>query len=264
MPRKQLFTIKQEPEDSMEFGDLFPMVHHFSFSSFTKNETYGMESMESTSPEPISPESTSPESTSPKESSEIFIPALWSIEKGKIDDEYPEGVPPHASLATFGVTKEEVVSKFIPPPRQLPHDVMDRAEDMKEQENNYLEDFIEAMLNKYPVDGSYHANKARKYSFEQDISSDEANRRQRTQERKSNNDRSMESRYRKKVERAVNAYTVLHLRERILEYQTRMNFMKELLLQTNSMDEQSDDLSSFDESDMESMESLSSISSHYE
>lgn len=243
MPRKQSFNIKQEPEDSMDFNEIFPMVHHFSFSSLTSNDTFGMEPMESKSPK-----------------ADNNIPALWSLEKGKIDDEYPEGVPPNKTLADFGVTKKEVIEKFIPHRREPPHDVhiMDRAEEMKEQERIYHEHFIETMLNKYPVDNSYHANKARKYSPDQDTSSDETSRRQRSEARKSNNDKSMESRYKKKVERAVNAYTIIHLRERILEYQNRMNFMKEMLLQTNSLDEQSDDLSSFDESDMESLSSISS------
>lgn len=226
----------------MEFGDLFPIVHHFSFSSFTSNDTLGMmEPMESKSPKV-----------------DANIPALWSIEKGKIDDEYPGGVPLNKTLADFGMTKDEAIAKFIPENRELPHDVLDRAEEMKEQERIYHEHFIETMLNKYPVDNSYHANKARQYSQDQDTSSDETSRRQRSEARKSNNDKSMESRYKKKVERAVNAYTIIHLRERILEYQTRMNFMKEMLLQTNAMDEQSDDLSSFDESDMESLSSFSS------
>lgn len=241
MPRKQSFIIKQEPEDSMDFSEIFPMVHHFSFSSLASNDTFGMEPMESISTR-----------------AESNVPALWSIEKNIIDDEYPDGVPPNKTLADFDVTKEEVMEKFIPPPRLLPHDVMVRAEEMKEQERIYHEHFIESMLNKYPVDNSYHANKARKYSPDQDTSSDDASRRQRTKARKSNNDKSMESRHRKKQERAVNAYTMLHLRERILEYQTRMNFMKEMLLQTNSFDEQSDDLSSVDESDMESLSSISS------
>lgn len=241
MPRKQSFMVKQEPEDSMDFSEIFPMVNHFSFSSMTSNDTLGIEPMESKSPK-----------------LENNIPALWSIEKGKIEDEYPEGVPPNKTLADFGVAKEEVIGKFLPPKRELPHDVMERAEELKEQERIYHEHFIETMLNKYPVDNSYHANKARKYSPDQDTSSDEMSRRQRSEARKSNNDKSMESRYKKKVERAVNAYTIIHLRERILEYQNRMNFMKEMLLQTNSMDEQSDDLSSFDESDMESLSSISS------
>lgn len=234
MPRKQSFNIKQEPEDSMEFGELFPIVHHFSFSS--SSDTL--------------------DSKSPK--ADANIPALWNIEKGKIDEEYPEGVPPNKTLADFGLTKEEVIGKFIPESRDLPIDVMVRAEEMKEQERIYHEHFIETMLNKYPVDNSYHANKARQYSQDQDTSSDETSRRQRSEARKTNNDKSMESRYKKKVERAVNAYTIIHLRERILEYQTRMNLMKDMLLQTNLLDEQSDDLSSVDESDMESLSSMSS------
>lgn len=241
MSRQQFFNIKQEPVDWMEFGASFPMDHHFAFSLLTSNDTLGiMEPMES------------------KSKPDANIPALWSIEKGKIDDEYPGGVPPNKTLADLGVTKEEVIAKFIPESRELPHDVLDRAEEMKEQERIYHEHFIETMLNKYPVDNSYHANKARQYSQDQDTSSDETSRRQRSEARKSNNDKSMESRYKKKVERAVNAYTILHLRERILEYQTRMNFMKEMLLQTNSMDEQSDDLSSIEESDLESLSSVSS------
>lgn len=231
--------VKQEPEDSMDFNGIFPMVDHFSFLSMTSDD--GMELLES-KPTKI----------------ENNIPALWSIEKGKIEDEYPDGVPPNRTLADFGVAKEEVLSKFMPCDRQrhLPHDVIERAEELKERERIYHEHFIATMLSKYPVDHSYHANKARTYLQEDDTSSDEMSRRQRTEARKSNNDKSMESRYKKKVERAVNAYTIIHLRERILEYQTRMNFMKDLL--TNSMDEQSDDLSSHDESDMESLSSISS------
>lgn len=239
MPRKQSIVVKQEPEDSYEFNEIFPMANNFSFSS---NDTFGIE--------PIESKSTKPENN---------IPALWNIEKAKIDDEYPDGVPPAKLLADFGVAKEEVIRKFIPQRRELSNDEIERAEELKEQERIYHEHFIETMLNKYPVDNSYHANKARKYSQEQDTSSDEMSRLQRSEARKSNNDRSMESRYKKKVERAVNAYTIIHLRERILEYRSRMDSMKEMLLQTNSMMEvQSDESSSLDESDKESLSSIGS------
>lgn len=240
MSRKQSFTIKQEPEDYMDFSAIFPMIHHFSFPSFAPNNMFGIVPMESQSPK-----------------AESSIPALWSIEKLKIDEQYPEGVPDSKPLAHFGVTKEEVIEKFLPKQRQLSHDVMARAEELKDQERNYHEDFIDSMLHKYPVDNTYHPNKARKFSTDQDISSDEMNRRQLTEARKSNNDKSMESRYKKRIERTVNAYSVLHLRERILEYQHRMNLMKEMLLQTNTMDELFEDLSSFEESDIESLSSIS-------
>ena len=233
----QTFVIKQEPEDSMECCETFPMVDHFSFSS---NETLAIEPMVSKSPK-----------------LENNIPALWELEKSKIEAEYPDGVPPKSTLAAFDEsTKQEVISSFIPKPRQLPRDVMERAEEMKAQERQKHEDFVEMMLNQYPVDKTYNPNKARKYSEEQE---DDDTSRERSEARKANNNKSMVSRHKKKIEREVNAYTVIHLRERILEYQTRMNFMKEMLLQTK-MDEQFDDLSSFEEMDSE-MESLSSISS---
>lgn len=246
MPRKQFLTMKEEPEDSFDFHELFPVVNECPFSSLPPNEPLGLE--------PIEPKQTKMEN---------YIPALWYIEKGRVDEEYPNGVPENRSLSQLGVTKQETLEKFIPQERQLPADVAERAEDLKEQERMHHEHFIATMLSKYPVDNSYHPNKARKYSQDQDTSNDEEYKRQ-TTARKTNNDKSIESRYKKKVERAVNAYTIIHLRERILEYQTRMNIMKEMMLQTNTcgqpIDEQSiaDDLSSLDESDMESLSSISS------
>lgn len=236
--------IKEEPEDSFDFNELFPVVSECPFSSLTSNDTLGFEPID------IKPAKV-----------ENNIPPLWYIEKGKIDEDYPDGVPENKSLSEFGITKDEAISKFLPKERVLSSDVAERAEELKEQERIYHENFISTILNKYPVDNSYHANKARKYS--QDTSRDDESKYQ-TTARKNNNDKSIESRYKKKVERAVNAYSIIHLRERILEYQTRMNVMKEMLLQTNSdraIDEQSttDDLSSLDESDMESLSSFSSF-----
>lgn len=238
--------VKEEPEDSFDFHELFPVVNECPFSSLTSNDTLGLEPIE-TKPSKV----------------ETNIPPLWYIEKGKIDDEFRDGksVPQSKSLSELGITKGEAISTFLPREIVLASDVAERAQELKEQEKIYHENFLSTILNKYPVDNTYHANKARKYS--QDTLNVDESKRQ-TKARKDNNDKSIESRYKKKVERAVNAYSIIHLRERILEYQTRMNIMKELLLQTNAnsrpIDEQStaDDLSSVDESDMESLSSFSS------
>lgn len=232
MPRKQSLLIKDEPEDSFNFHELFPVVDECPFSSLSPIDTL-----------PLQFEQREIKS----EKTESAIPALWFIEKCKLEEEQQDGLSDSLSEQSFGslgVSKEEILSKFLPPKRVLAPDVTERAEELKQQERILHERFIEAMLEKYPVDKSYHPNKARKYT-NSDNDMDDGYKRTNVA-RQSNNDKSMESRYKKKVERAVNAYTIIHLRERILAYQTRMSVMKEMLLQTDILS--FDDLSS-DEND---------------
>lgn len=242
--RKQNLVVKEEPEDSFDFNALFPVVNECPFSS---NDSSVFEHIES---KPVKAD----------------VPALWFIEKCKIDEEHPDGVPKNRRLSQLGTTRDEVLNKILPKKRVHAPDVIERAKELKEQERIRNEDFVATMLGQYPVDMSYHPNKARKY-VNTDYDGDDDSKRQ-TEARKNNNDRSMESRYKKKVEQAVNAYTIIHLRERILEYQTRMNLMKEMILQQNSNNfaanddepHKNEEAMVYDESDMESLSSFSSFS----
>lgn len=248
MSRKQILMLKAEPEESFDFNELFPVVNENPFSP--ANDSSEFENAIGSKPT----------------KSDVPVPALWFIEKCRVEEAYPNGVPKSKSLAELGTSKEQVLSRILPMKKDLAPDVMQRANELKEQERINHEDFIANVLNQYPVDKSYHPNKARKYaSSDASYDADEDSKRQSA--RKNNNGKSMESRYKKKVERAVNAYTIIHLRERILAYQTRMSMMKEMLLQehsaslsTMSDDQQNtEEISMFDESDIESLSSISSF-----
>lgn len=245
MSRKQILVVKEEPEDAFDFNELFPVVNECPFSPLTTNGSNKLEHLE------------------PK-SNKSDVPALWFIEKCRIEEDNPDGVSKSRNLSELGTTKDEVLNKLLPPKKQLSPDVIQRAAELKEQERIHHEDFVATMLSQYPVDKSYHPNKARKYATS-DYDADEDSKRQ-TEARKNNNGKSMESRHKKKVERAVNAYTIIHLRERILAYQTRMSLMKEMLLQENvdmsTIDDDQragEEISMFDESDIESLSSISSF-----
>lgn len=232
MPRKQFLTIKDDPEDAFDFHELFPVVDECPFSSLTPIDTF-----------PLQFEQHEIKS----EKMETAIPALWFIEKCKLEEDQQDGISDCSSdnnYGALGTSKEEILNKLLPRKRLMTPAVKERAEELKQQERMHHERFIEAILEKYPIDKSYHPNKARKYT-NSDNDTDDGFKRQNVA-RRSNNDKSMESRYKKKVERAVNAYTIVHLRERILAYQTRMSMMKEMLMQNDILT--FDDLSG-DESD---------------
>lgn len=246
MPRKQFLAIKDEPEDSFDFHELFPVVNECPFSSL--------------SPIDINPLQFEQHEIKSEKFTEATVPPLWFIEKCKLEEDLQDGMSDSSSNKSFGsvgASRDEILSKFLPNECVMSPAVMERAEELKQQEYIRHERFIEAILEKYPVDKSYHPSKARKYDNSDVDMADEGNQRQNVV-RRSKNDKSIESRYKKKVERTVNAYTVIHLRERILAYQTRMSIMKQMLLQNDILC--FDDLSS-DEYDTASASTSPSLSS---
>lgn len=223
MPRKQFLTIKCETED-FDFNELFPSVDECPFSSLSTIDSLPLEIQQTQM-------KTEPDETSEKGEKEV--PPLWYIEKGLLDEKQANGMQdemPEKTFEELGESKAEIMSSFLGHDREVEPDVAIRAEQLMEKERNIRERFLQKVMAIYPVDKSYHPSKARKYTSSETENEDENSR---DEERRNNNGKSLESRHKKKVERAINAYTILHLRERILTYQARLNIMKEMLLQEN-------------------------------
>lgn len=242
------FVIKQEPNYEIYSDTAFPELFAFSSlplndgtcymgssnsSEYSTDSPYSTESADSTAP-PYSPEwpdSTESESElkskrKSKSTSENVIPPLWVLEKLDVDEKFKDGVPPTTPLTPE--ERLEEIKKFLPKKRNLSPEVQQRADELMKADLDFMETFVAMQLHKYPIDNSYHANKARKYSPDPNAeSSDEMSQRQ--MNRKANNGKSMESRTKKKQERTESAYKIIYLRELILEYQLRMDYMKALM-----------------------------------
>lgn len=279
----QQFTVKLEPEVEMAFNEAFPIL--FPFALLPPKDAFYMQSPESMESALLSASSTPSTSTShpfltkskpkPKAKANLklkaksknpkakskkprvnIIPPLWVIERAKLKREYPQGVPKNRSLAELGVNKEQVIQKFMPQQRTLPSDVNERAVALKTVKNESHEKFIRDMMNAFPIDKSYHPNKARKYEKkDDDPEMDEIARLALEEARKANNGKSMVSRCKKKSGNANNEYTEVLLRELIIAFQSRMDFMKGMVFQTNMLLSMQMDECKHGETDSESVSS---------
>lgn len=138
--------------------------------------------------------------------------------------EQPELDPVQATQITA-----ELLSKLLPKKQALSTDVAARAEIVKRREIIRYQKFMKKFHDENPMELKYHAAKARPYSNDDDpdelMESDGTKKLQRM----INNQKSLESRHKQKLNRVNNGMTVIYLRERILEYQKRMNMLKTLL-----------------------------------
>lgn len=137
----------------------------------------------------------------------------------------------------FGMLKTEnsaeLEKKLIPDEKELPPDVEERANEILERENENYFKFIDWVLKEYPVEETHNPRKARKHASNGDgEKTDEIDSEPSVNRRKIANDRCFKSRHIKDVESAIDGYSVIYLQERILEYELRMEFMKQMFLQS--------------------------------
>lgn len=162
---------------------------------------------------------------------------LWIIERELINErnrkQNPEEMSDFANqiecLEDLGINIEEATERFLPREQNLTPELLRRAEILKRKESELYHKALSEFLAKNPVERTHHPSKARMHTPSELSSGIDQ------ETRRSNNTKSFESRYKKKVERAVNAFTVVYVRERILKYNCRMNMMQEMLVQETGM-----------------------------
>lgn len=136
------------------------------------------------------------------------------------------------TFAQLGVSKEEILNKLFPTKRELSAEAKIRADEIKEREMLRYQQFMQERDVENPKELIYHPSKIRKHNKNQiDVSSGDVQHK--LEKRLINNQKSLESRHKKKFQRTNNSYTLIYLRERILEYQLRMDMLKETIHQKN-------------------------------
>lgn len=160
---------------------------------------------------------------------ENAIPPLWAIEKSKLEQEHPNGVPSPKRLEELGLTKEQVIQRFLPKRRPLSIEATIRAELLKANELELFNKYMAHVKTKFPIDTSYHPNKARTYAQPSEPSATNENGLSEA-ERKEQNEQSKDSRFKKKSEIYEAAYTLIFFRERIHHHAMRHYAMKQFLM----------------------------------
>lgn len=186
---KEEFSINIQPSVSME----------------SIESTGSTQSASSTISTETAPSTTSDSMESPSNFFvENIIPPSWTIEKRKIDGEYPDGVSKTDALADYDLPN--VSSECEQRKNSL--NVNARYRQSVNREIELHDPFVEAVQNKYPIDVSYRTNDASISSNKNDerltkVSLEELNR------------QSMGSRSKKDCANAFSAYKQIFLHKRV-------------------------------------------------
>lgn len=157
-----------------------------------------------------------------------------------------------ASPANFGENQtkpaiteksvEEVLNRVLPKKRQLSADAVARANKLKYREMCLYRAFMSEIDEEMPNELMHHPDKARSFTqndFDECTSSDDADDADDTDSshhtpdngKANSNSKSMESRFKQKIGRRNSCLTIMFLRERIFEYNMRMDILKRMLKQ---------------------------------
>lgn len=123
--------------------------------------------------------------------------------------------------------KEKFLQSFLPPEKEFGPDELIKRQQLLHHEQELYEKFLQRANIEYPMQLSYHDNKARKNVAECNC----LKRNCKKCKRLIQNQKSLESRYKAQIENRNNLFRILFLQERIAKYTLLEQMMKKMVYQ---------------------------------